>query len=90
MHPCVTNGSRDDQLMVSHATQATHGFIYQQKTKVLTNIVFLRDTVVPMLQFFEKGLCVLFTTTTSHTTHIHVKQWLSWGFQPLEGGLNLN
>jgi hypothetical protein len=38
MHPCVTNGLGDGQLMVSHATQTTHGFTYQQRTKVLTTM----------------------------------------------------
>jgi hypothetical protein len=41
VHPCITNGSGDGQLTVSHATQATHGFTYSQRTKVFTNIVSL-------------------------------------------------
>jgi hypothetical protein len=57
VHHGVTNGLGYGQLMVSHATQTTHGFIYQQRTKVFTNIVSLCDMVVPMLHFFEED-CV--------------------------------
>jgi hypothetical protein len=90
VHPCVANGLGDGQLVVSHATQTTRGFIYHQRTKFLTNIISLCDMVIPMLQFVEED-CVCSSQLQLPTQFIFMLNNSHLGdFTPLKWGLNLN